>query len=77
MFLAIAVDNLGTAQQLTQQQEEAEELAREQKEKNLNSEVNKFQATSINPEVTNPNTENNEIEKNDKSKDKGKTSKKE
>ena len=64
VFLAIAVDNLGTAQELTRQQVEAEAIAREQKEKNLNSEVNKFQATSINPEVLgSPQPEKNEPEK--------------
>lgn len=35
VFLAIAVDNLANAQELTAEQEEAEALAKEQKEKVL------------------------------------------
>lgn len=42
MFLAIAVDNLATAQELTAEQEEAEALAREQKEKSVAKEANMF-----------------------------------
>ena len=42
MFLAIAVDNLAQAQELTNEQEEAEALAREQKEKSAAKEANMF-----------------------------------
>lgn len=42
VFLAIAVDNLANAQEMTAQQEEAERIAQELKEKCLNSEVTKF-----------------------------------
>lgn len=42
MFLAIAVDNLATAQELTAEQEEAEALAREQKEKSAAKEATMF-----------------------------------
>lgn len=40
VFLAIAVDNLATAQELTNEQEAAEALAKEQKEKNAEKEAN-------------------------------------
>jgi hypothetical protein len=40
--LAIAVDNLANAQEMTARQEEEERLAREQKERCLNNEVTKF-----------------------------------
>ena len=39
MFLAIAVDNLANAQEMTAQQEEAERIAKELKEKNFKNEV--------------------------------------
>lgn len=42
MFLAIAVDNLATAQEMTADQEEAEALAREQKEKSAAKEATMF-----------------------------------
>ena len=42
MFLAIAVDNLANAQEMTAQQEEAERIAQEIREKCMNSEVTKF-----------------------------------
>ena len=42
MFLAIAVDNLATAQELTAEQEAAEALAKEEKENNVAKEVNIF-----------------------------------
>ena len=40
--MAIAVDNLANAQEMTARQEEEERLAREQKERCLNNEVTKF-----------------------------------
>jgi hypothetical protein len=43
--LAIAVDNLATAQELTQEQEEAEQLAREEKENHVAKEVTMFLPT--------------------------------
>ena len=42
MFLAIAVDNLANAQEMTARQEEEERLAREQKERCLKNEVVMF-----------------------------------
>ena len=42
MFLAIAVDNLANAQEMTAQQEEAERIAKELKEKNFKNEVIMF-----------------------------------
>ncbi len=39
VFLAIAVDNLANAQEMTAQQEEAERIAKELKEKNFKNEV--------------------------------------
>lgn len=42
VFLAIAVDNLATAQEMTADQEEAEALAREQKEKSAAKEATMF-----------------------------------
>ena len=42
VFLAIAVDNLAQAQELTNEQEEAEALAREHKEKSAAKEANMF-----------------------------------
>jgi hypothetical protein len=42
VFLAIAVDNLATAQELTAEQEEAEALAKEQKEKSAAKEATMF-----------------------------------
>ena len=42
MFLAIAVDNLANAQEMTARQEEEERLAREQKERLLKNEVVMF-----------------------------------
>ena len=42
VFLAIAVDNLATAQELTAEQEAAEALAKEEKERNVAKEVNIF-----------------------------------
>lgn len=54
MFLAIVVDNLGRAQEMTAQQEEEERLAQELREKCLNSEVTKFLA----PENQGENGEN-------------------
>ena len=42
MFLAIAVDNLATAQELTAEQEAAEALAKEEKENNVAKEVTMF-----------------------------------
>ena len=75
VFLAIAVDNLATAQELTAEQEEAEALAKEQKEKSLNKEVNMFIPTSINPPPPEAaaGAENNQANKNEKdAKDKGK-----
>ena len=50
VFLAIAVDNLATAQEMTAEQEEQEALAREAKENNVAKEVNIFLPTA--PEVT-------------------------
>jgi hypothetical protein len=47
VFLAIAVDNLAAAQEMTAEQEEAEALAREQKEKSLAKEANMFGPTQI------------------------------
>ena len=40
--MAIAVDNLATAQELTAEQEAAEALAKEEKERNVAKEVNIF-----------------------------------
>ena len=40
--MAIAVDNLAQAQELTNEQEEAEALAKEQKEKSAAKEANMF-----------------------------------
>ncbi len=42
MFLAIAVDNLGNAQEMTARQEEEERIAQELKERCLKSEINMF-----------------------------------
>jgi hypothetical protein len=42
VFLAIAVDNLANAQEMTAAQEEEERLAQELREKCMNSEVTKF-----------------------------------
>jgi hypothetical protein len=42
VFLAIAVDNLANAQEMTARQEEEERLAREQKERCLKNEVVMF-----------------------------------
>ena len=42
MFLAIAVDNLGNAQEMTARQEEEERLAQELKERCLKNEINIF-----------------------------------
>ncbi len=39
VFLAIAVDNLANAEEMTAQQEEAERIAKELKEKNFKNEV--------------------------------------
>ncbi len=47
VFLAIAVDNLAAAQEMTAEQEEAEALAREQKEKSAAKEANMFLPTQI------------------------------
>lgn len=47
MFLAIAVDNLATAQELTAEQEEAEALAKEQKEKSAAKEATMFLPNSL------------------------------
>ncbi len=44
VFLAIAVDNLANAQEMTAQQEEEERIAQELREKCMNSEVTKFLA---------------------------------
>jgi hypothetical protein len=52
VFLAIAVDNLATAQEMTAEQEEAEALAKEQKEKSAAKEANMFlppQSANNNP----------------------------
>jgi hypothetical protein len=45
--LAIAVDNLAAAQEMTAEQEEAEALAREQKEKSAAKEANMFLPTQV------------------------------
>ncbi len=47
VFLAIAVDNLATAQELTAEQEEAEALAKEQKEKAAAKEANMLVPNSV------------------------------
>lgn len=47
MFLAIAVDNLATAQELTAEQEEAEALAKEQKEKSAAKEATMFMPNQL------------------------------
>lgn len=47
VFLAIAVDNLATAQEMTNEQEEAEALAKENKEKTAEKEANMFLPNSL------------------------------
>jgi hypothetical protein len=47
VFLAIAVDNLGQAQEMTAKQEEEEAAAREAKENNIAKEVNIFLPTEV------------------------------
>lgn len=51
VFLAIAVDNLATAQEMTADQEEAEALAREQKEKSAAKEATMFLPNPIMTQV--------------------------
>lgn len=50
--MAIAVDNLATAQEMTAEQEEAEALAKEQKEKSAAKEANMF----LPPQLANNNS---------------------
>jgi hypothetical protein len=54
VFLAIAVDNLATAQEMTAEQEEAEALAKEQKEKSAAKEANMFLPPQSANITTNP-----------------------
>ncbi len=49
VFLAIAVDNLATAQEMTAEQEEAEAMAKEQKEKSAAKEANMFLPPQLTP----------------------------
>ena len=55
MFLAIAVDNLANAQEMTAQQEEAERIAKELKEKNFKNEVIMFSQPDGESDNSNPN----------------------
>lgn len=75
--MAIAVDNLANAQEMTAQQEEAERLAKELKEKNFKNEVIMFSSpdgeTSENPinnsstnQLTNSTTTNKTVTKDTK-----------
>lgn len=71
MFLAIAVDNLANAQEMTAQQEEAERLAKELKEKNFKNEVIMFTSPDGESDTTQPNiisADDNNNNNNNKSK---------
>ncbi len=59
--MAIAVDNLANAQEMTAQQEEAERIAKEIKEKNFKNEVNMFSSPPDGSDPANPICINNEI----------------
>jgi hypothetical protein len=59
VFLAIAVDNLGNAQEMTARQEEEERLAQELKERCLKNEINMFVGENAPENGNNPNLKDN------------------